>query len=244
MLAHRIIPTLLCSGTLLVKGQQFNAWRSVGAVVQAMRIHQARGVDEVLLMDVTASREQRGPSLELVSRLAEGAFFPLTVGGGVRSIEDARQLLRHGADKVAVGSRPDLIEALADTFGRQAVTAVLDVLEGEVWDHVTRRKGGDPVRRARELAEAGELVVQSVERDGTMTGYDIDLIRAIAEAVEIPVVASGGCGSYEDMHEALSAGADAVAAGAMFQFRDLTPRGAAHYLADRGWEVRDERRTG
>ena len=242
MLAHRIIPTLLCRGRALVKGQQFDSWRSCGVVQQAMKIHQVRGVDEVLLLDIDATKESRGPDLQMVRGITTGNFFPLTVGGGVKGAEDVRSLLRAGADKVAIGhavyENPAAVEALAKEFGSSTISVIINVKGGQVWSPGCKGKG-DPVIFAGllEMWGAGEVILQSVGRDGMLTGYDLEMINAVSQ-VRIPVVASGGCGVYDDMHEALDAGADAVAAGAMFQFTDATPKGAAQFLHGKGWEVR------
>lgn len=235
-LAHRIIPTVLCRGRELVKGAGFNSWRSVGIAAQAVRIHQARGVDELILLDIRATPEGRGPNLDLVRELADECFMPLSVGGGVRSVEDVRELLRAGADKVVIRSGgPALVEKAAAIVGCQAICAALDV---NGLGH--KPPGFDYVAAARRWADAGagEIMVTRMEREGRMCGYDLELIADVAAAVNIPVIAHGGCGTYEHMREALEAGAAAVAAGAMFQFTDQTPKGAARYLASRGIEVR------
>ncbi len=245
-LAHRIIPTILMSGRKLMKGTGFNSWRSVGLAAQAVRIHQARGVDELVMLDIDATREGRGPDLGLVEELSAELFAPLAVGGGIRSVAEVRALLRAGADKVVIGTAvtevPDLVRHCADAVGCQAIVVSVDVGYG---DSVMVRCGQegyahDPVYFAgwAERAGAGEILLQSIERDGTLKGYDLRLIRRVAGAVSIPVIASGGCSGYEDMKLALQAGASAVAAGALFQFTDHTPKGAAKYLASCGVEVR------
>lgn len=245
MLAKRIIPTLLCRGRTLVKGERFNSWRSVGMAAQAVRIHQARGVDELVLLDISATAEKRGPDLDLVRELSEKCFMPITVGGGVRTLTDVKALLHAGADKVAIGTAaiecPGLITEIASAVGRQAVVVSIDVKQGKA----TSRAGAVASQRdallhsiLSEKNGAGEILLQSVDRDGTMQGYDLGLIREISHAAHIPVIASGGCGTYEHMLEAIKAGADAVAAGAMFQFSDRTPRGAAEFLQSHGVEVR------
>jgi cyclase len=245
MLAHRIIPTMLCRGRQLVKGKQFNNWRSVGLVMQAVQIHAARGVDELCLLDVAATIEGRGPDLELVRELSDVLFAPFSVGGGIRSVDDVRALLRAGADKVVIGTGawecPGLIQDVAAIVGRQAVTVSVDVKHGYVWTRCgSLGLGLDPAAWAlsAEHHGAGEILLQSIERDGTGLGYDLELIRAVSPAVSIPVIASGGAGNYQHMLEAIQAGAPAVAAGALFQFEDATPRGAAQYLASKGIEVR------
>ena len=246
MLAKRVIPTLLVKGRQLFKGVGFRASeRSIGHAAQAVRVHGRRAVDELCLLDITATAEGRGPDLDLVTELSEELFIPLTVGGGVRSLHDIDALLRAGADKVAICTGayevPGLIEQAAERFGRQAVVGCVDAAEwlvyfrGGVMTHFS-----DPVICASDLERmgAGEILLQSIPRDGTLTGYDLDLIREVSAAVSIPVIASGGCGTYQHMLEAIQAGADAVAAGAMFQFTDATPKGAARFLKEHGICVR------
>lgn len=245
-LAHRVIPTILCRGRQMVKGVGFDAWRSVGLAAQAVRVHAMRGVDEVCLLDIGATREGRGADLALVEELSEVLFAPLSVGGGIRTLADVKALLRAGADKVVIGTAfVDLTEMkrIADTVGRQAVVASVDVRAGEVvWESgtISVSTQSEPVGYAKLCADvaAGEILLQCVERDGTMTGYDLPLIRRVARAVGVPVIASGGAGCYAHMQQALEAGASAVAAGAMFQFTDQTPRGAAEYLQANGIEAR------
>jgi cyclase len=248
MLSKRIIPTILCRGRQMVKGARFDSWRTVGLAAQAVRIHQMRGVDEIVLLDVAATAEGRGPDLDMVTELAEVCFMPLAVGGGVRTVDDARALLRAGADKVVIGTAavelPNLIMECRERIGSQAVVAAIDTIDdlGQVYI----RSGTMPVgglfaeQAAKNLAflGAGELLLTSIAREGTLKGYDLRMIRAVATAVDIPVIAHGGAGTYQDMLEAIEAGADAVAAGALFQFTDSTPQGAAAYLAERGIETR------
>lgn len=243
-LAARVIPSLLCRGDTLVKGRQFDSWRSVGHVLQAARVHAARGVDELVMLDIGATPEGRGPNLKLVGKLTEAFYTPITVGGGVRTVEDVRAVLNAGADKVAIGSavfHTTVVEETAKKFGSQAVVVAIDVRDGRVWSECGRNAWQMSPRsfaRTCEYCGAGEILLTSIEREGMMTGYDTDLINDVAAAVSIPVVAHGGAGTYEHLREALAAGASAVAAGAMFAFTDQTPRGAAQYLASRGVEVR------
>lgn len=270
MLAKRIIPTMLVRGRQLVKGQRFDAWRSIGHAAQAARVHAMRGVDELCILDIMATKEGRGPDLDLVSELAESVFIPITVGGGVRTVDDIARLLQAGADKVCIGTwaieEDGLMDAASDRFGAQALVLSIDYKRlaysccDDGHDTVMTRCGKQPWMsrvsgchdqgdltfeptlplKFAEAADgvAGEILLQSIDRDGTLTGYDLDLIRSVSDAVGIPVIASGGCGSPEHMHEALQAGADAVAAGAMFAFTDETPRSCAHYLQARGWPIR------
>lgn len=248
MLAKRIVPTLLVKGRQLFKGVSFNASeRSIGHAAQAVRVHGRRGVDELVLLDITATAEGRGPDLGLVKELSEELFIPLTVGGGVRSLQDIRDLLNAGADKVAICTGAfevnGLIEQAAARYGRQAIVCALEVTpSGQVsFRNGTMTPGrGRAVYWAKTLEDwgAGELLLTSVDRDGTMIGYDLDLIREVSAVTSIPVIASGGCGGYADMLAAIHAGADAVAAGAVFQFTDCTPRNAAKFLKDHGVCVR------
>lgn len=238
-LATRIIPTLLCRGRQLVKGKQFNAWRSVGVVAQAVRIYQERGVDELVLLDISATPEGRGPDLKLIDELTAGCFMPMTIGGGVRTMDDIKGLLRAGADKIVIRSAGiEFARAAAKITGRQAIVAALDVhgLHGEPWAN------GFDWRAAAQrwaMAGAGEILLTSIDREGMMQGYDLELIGAVSRAVDVPVIAHGGAGTYQHMLEAVRAGASAVAAGAMFQFTDATPAGAASYLAAHGVETRE-----
>jgi len=237
MLATRIIPTILMDKGQLVKGVGFKADRVVGNALQAARVHAMRGVDELVLLDVTATKEGREPDYEMVRKLSNGCFAPLTVGGGIKTEDHVRKLLRAGADKVCVKTSwlEDMysVKKLADQFGRQCITVSLDIRDsGYVRDYAHE------LAHAAEVTGAGEILLQSVERDGAMQGYDIDLIKVVSEAVSIPVIASGGCSGYEDMYNAIQAGASAVAAGALFQFTDNTPKGAAEYLSAKGVEVR------
>lgn len=237
MLATRIIPSLLVRGRELVKGERFNAWRSVGVAMQAALIHAARGVDELLILDIAATPEGRGPDLDFVRELTRQCFVPVTVGGGVRSVEDVRALLNAGADKVAIRTAamddPRIIRRCADKFGSQAIVVPMDIRCSS-----TSAASAAALAHSWEVQGAGEILLTAVEREGTMAGYDLELIREVSRAVSVPVIAHGGAGSYEHMAEAVRAGADAVAAGAMFQFTDATPKGAAQHLLRAGVEVR------
>jgi len=190
-----------------------------------------RGVDELCILDIGATPEGRGPDLDLVRELSEACFIPLTVGGGVRSVDDANNLLRAGADKVAVKTAYWIIPELSRKFGAQAVVAAVDY-------HAHDRDSAlrDVLNLA--LAGAGEVMLTAMDREGMLVGYDTELIRQVSDSVNIPVIAHGGCGTYDHMLQAVRAGASAVAAGAMFQFTDNTPAGAAEYLHDHGVEVR------
>lgn len=231
-LATRVIQSLLIRGDQAVHSERFNAWRSVGHPEQAMRVMNARSVDEVLVLDIGATLDGRGPNFKLIERLTECCFSPITVGGGVRSVEDVRDLLKSGADKVSIRTRTDVIFAAANKFGRQAIVVSMDVRADENPSMIAAHA------KINAALGAGEILLTSIERDGTMRGYDLELIREVSATVDVPVVANGGAGRYEHMAEAIKAGASAVCAGTMFRFTDATPKGAARYLAAHGIEAR------
>jgi imidazole glycerol-phosphate synthase subunit HisF len=239
MLAARIIPMMLCKGAMLVKGTRFNPWRICGSLENAVRVHATRGVDEMLLIDVTARDRGKLFDLEMLRRLTDNVFVPLTVGGGVAGVNDARDLLLHGADKVAIGPLGfAAIAPVAHQYGSQAVVAMVDYDDKFLVD-VGPHLGIPVLEYCQMVVEqgAGEIVLQSTSRDGTMDGYDLVTCRQVN--VPVPVIIAGGCASYNDMHLALDTGAIAgVAAGAMFQFTDRTPKGAAEWLQHAGFEVR------
>ena len=246
----RVIPCLDVANGRVVKGVNFVELRDAGDPVEQARAYDAAGADELCFLDITASHEARGTILDVVRRTAEVCFMPLTVGGGVRSVADARALLLAGADKVAVNSaaveRPEVVSEIADKFGSQCVVASVDarrVADGwEVFTHGGRRATGiDAVAHALRLAElgAGELLVTSMDRDGTKSGYDLDLIRTIADRVRVPVVASGGVGGLADLVAGISEGhASAVLAASIFHFGAASIADAHAALAAAGIPVR------
>jgi cyclase len=251
MLKTRIIPTLLFKGVGLVKGKAFDSGRRVGTALQSIRVYNLREVDELVFLDIAATPKGARPNFREIDELADNCFMPMTVGGGVKSIEDIRDLLAVGADKVAINTAavetPELIRDGAREFGAQCIVVSIDVTRAsdgapQVVTHCGKHATGrDPVEWAKQAASlgAGEILLTSVERDGTMTGYDVDLVREVAAAVDIPVIASGGCGSYQHMAEVLGQSrVSAVAAAAMFHFTEQTPREAKRYLAERGFRVR------
>jgi cyclase len=244
-LAKRVIPTVLNRGGNLVKGKCYLSDRVIGHSLQASRIFAMRGVDELILLDVSATPEGRAPDFKMVETLSDQCFMPLTVGGGIREMDHVKSLFDAGADKVAICTaaieNPRLVEKAATHYGSQAIVVAIDVKHARAWSNCgTVPTTLDPVTWAKSIERmgAGEILLNSIERDGTMQGYDVPLIRFISAAVSIPVIASGGAGSYEHMAEAIEAGASAVAAGAMFAFTNQTPRGAAQYLSQHGIEVR------
>ena len=245
MLAKRIIPTILVRGRTAVKGEQFDSWRSIGHAAQHARVHAMRGVDELMILDISATAEKRGPDLNMVRELSESCFMPITVGGGVRCLDDIDKLLRAGADKVAICTgahdNPQFIRQASAHFGRQAIVGVVEYRGMATTSNSgTRSHVGGPVLWANILVweGAGEILLNCVERDGTMAGMDLQVIEEAAATLDVPLIASGGAGNYAHMHDAFLAGADAVAAGAMFAFTDQTPGEAAVHLHKHGMEMR------
>ncbi|GIK39315.1 MAG: imidazole glycerol phosphate synthase subunit HisF [Chloroflexota bacterium] len=251
MLKIRVMPTLLFKDVGLVKGISFESWRRVGSAMQAIKVYNMREVDELVFLDITATRDNRPPDYETVDELADECFMPMTVGGGVKTLEHVRHLLQVGADKIAINTaaveKPELIRQAADQFGSQCVVVSIDARRHphgnyEVYTHAgTLATGKDPVALAQEVEAlgAGEILLTSVGRDGTMTGYDIELTRRVCEAVSVPVIASGGASNYQDMVQVLREGkASAVAAASIFHFTQQTPLEAKHYLHEQGFRVR------
>lgn len=250
MLKVRIIPTLLWKGVGLVKGVGFDSWRRVGPVLPAIKVYNTRDVDELVLVDITANTSGEPPDIESVTDFADECFVPFTVGGGVRDTAQMQQLLRAGADKVCLNTaaceNPALIAEAARRFGAQCVVVSIDARRsGDAWECFThsgtRATGLGPAAWAREAVDrgAGEILITSIDRDGTMQGYDLALVEQVVRAVNVPVVASGGAGNYEHMRQAVQdAGASAVAAASMFHFTEQTPAGAKAALAAAGVAVR------
>jgi cyclase len=252
MLKTRIIPTLLWKDVGLVKGIGFDSWRRVGTVLPAIKVYNTREVDELILMDIMATAEQRDPDYESIREFCAESFVPLTFGGGVRNLGQIRELLRSGADKVSINTaayeNPALIGDAAKRYGSQCVVVSIDARKtGKDQYECFSYSGARPTEKkpdewAREVESlgAGEILITSIERDGTMEGYDLNLIRRVAEAVTIPVIASGGAGNYPHMLAALQQGkASAVAAASIFHFTQQTPREAKQFLARDGIRVRN-----
>ena len=251
-LAVRVIPCLDVDNGRVVKGINFRELRDAGDPVELAKVYDAEGADELTFLDISASHEDRATTLEIVSQTAEQVFIPLTVGGGIRSVEDVDRLLRAGADKIAVNtaaiSRPELIAEIADRFGNQVLVLSVDArrAEGtdsgfEVTTHGGRRSAGlDAVewtRRATELG-AGEILLNAMDADGTEDGFDLELIRLVRREVTIPVIASGGAGKVEHFPPAVEAGADAVLAATVFHFGTLRVGEVKQALAEAGYPVR------
>jgi len=264
VLAKRIIPCLDVKEGRVVKGVGFVNLRDAGDPVEAARAYDAEGADELCYLDIMASHEERKIFLDVVSRTAEQVFMPLTVGGGVQTLDDIRDLLRAGADKVSINTaavaNPEFVRQAAERFGTQCIVVAIDAKRAEIdakragvdakragggWEvytHGGRRPTGlAAVEWARRMASfgAGEILLTSMDQDGTKAGYDLALTAAVSEAVEIPVIASGGAGTLEHLYEGFAVGrADAVLAASIFHYRQFTIREAKDYLRARGIPVR------
>lgn len=255
MLTKRIIPCLDVKDGRVVKGVNFVELKDAGDPVECAVAYNAAGADELVFLDITASYENRGIIIDVVRRTAEKIFMPLTVGGGIRTVEDIRNLLKAGADKVSINTQavlnPELVKEASYRFGSQCIVVAIDAkrkyendrLTFEVFTHGGRKSTGiDAIEWAKKVEElgAGEILLTSMDRDGTKIGYDIELTKAIAEAVNIPVIASGGAGELVHFYEAIKYGlADAVLAASLFHYGILTIGETKKYLAEKGIRVRD-----
>ncbi|HEY5704319.1 MAG TPA: imidazole glycerol phosphate synthase subunit HisF [Terrimicrobiaceae bacterium] len=251
MLAKRIIPCLDVTGGRVVKGTKFLDLRDAGDPVECAKLYDAQGADELVFLDITASSDDRATMVDVVARTAEQCFMPLTVGGGIRVVEDFRAMLLAGADKVSVNTaaikNPELVSGAANNFGSQCVVVAIDAKHDvpgkwRVYTHGGRNPTAlDAVDWAREVARlgAGEILLTSMDADGTCGGYDLDLTSAVSAAVDIPVIASGGAGELDHLAEVLARGnADAVLAASIFHFGTYTIAQAKEFLAQRGIAVR------
>ena len=245
MVKKRVIPCLDVAAGRVVKGIRFEGLRDVGDPIELAARYSELGADELVFLDISASIEGRGPILSLVERAAEELTIPFTVGGGVSGLEDARALLRTGADKVAINraafDSPEILAALAAEFGSQAVVCAVDARGGEVVTHGGRNpRGRDAVDWAREAAErgAGEILLTSIDADGTRAGYDLLLTRAVADAVEVPVVASGGAGDAIHLADAFEVGAEAALIASIVHERPERLPELKAELRELGWNVR------
>lgn len=251
MLKHRILPLVLLTGYNVVKSVKFSTYRTLGNPITICRIYESRGVDELVLLDIRATVEWRGPNLDIIRDVSGECFMPLTIGGGITDVEQVRMILRAGADKVAVNSsaveNPQLVADIAREFGSQCCVVSIDAKEigegrYEVYTHGGKRSTGkslvDWVREVEALG-AGEILLNSIDRDGTMQGYDIELIKSVTDVVSIPVIAAGGAGQPEHFSEAfLEAHVSAVAAASIFHFTSVTPMEVKKELDARGIAVR------
>lgn len=234
---------------MVLKGVNFMGLRGVGDPVEMAVAYEEEGADEIAILDITATLEDRGTFVETVRRVAEAVTIPVLVGGGVKTLDDAEALFKAGADKVSINTaavkNPGLIREMAEVFGSQSTVVAIDAKRVggryEVYVRGGREPTGlDAVEWAKKAVElgAGEILLTSIDRDGTKLGYDTELITRVAQAVDVPVIASGGAGALEHFYEAVKAGADAVLAASLFHFRQLTIRQVKQYLRGRGAEVR------
>ncbi|HEX3221354.1 MAG TPA: imidazole glycerol phosphate synthase subunit HisF [Nocardioides sp.] len=251
-LAVRVIPCLDVDAGRVVKGVNFDNLRDAGDPVELARRYDAEGADELTFLDISASHEGRATTMEIVSRTAEQVFIPLTVGGGVSSVDDVDRLLRAGADKVAVNTaairRPGLVAEIADRFGSQVLVLSVDARRAtgtesgfEVTTHGGRQSAGlDAIAWAARAADlgAGEILLNAMDADGTQAGFDLDLVRLVRSAVSVPLIASGGAGSAADFPPAVEAGADAVLAATVFHFGTVSISEVKSALAESGHPVR------
>jgi cyclase len=255
MLAKRIIPCLDVTGGRVVKGVNFVSLQDAGDPVEIARRYDGEGADELTFLDITASSDQRDIILHVIEAVAEQVFIPLTVGGGVRRVEDVRRLLNAGADKISINTAavqdPALIAAASGRYGAQCIVVAIDARRRvaddaaagwEVYTHGGRAPTGqDAIAWARRVAElgAGEILLTSMDRDGTRRGFDLELTRAVVDAVPIPVIASGGVGTLQHLADGVTiGGADAVLAASIFHYGEFTVRAAKEYMAARGVRMR------
>ncbi len=252
MLAKRIIPCLDVKDGRVVKGINFLNLRDAGDPVEQAKVYDQEGADELVFLDITASHEGRGLMLDIARRVAESVFIPFTVGGGIRTVEDIHTIISTGADKVSINTaavrNPPVITKGAKAFGSQAIVVAIDArrrLEGDGWEITThggrQRTGLDAVKWAKEAQErgAGEILLTSMDADGVKTGYDIELTKAISDAVSVPVIASGGAGTLEHFSDALTdGGASAALAASLFHFRELSIQEVKDYLGEQDIPVR------
>jgi cyclase len=251
MLKVRVIPCLDVKDGRVVKGVNFEGLRDAGDPVEQAIIYDKAGADELCFLDITASHENRGTLLDVVRRTAEVCFMPLTVGGGVRTLEDIRALLLAGADKVSINtaavSHPEFVKEAAEKFGSQCIVAAIDAKKGEkgnyeIFTHGGRKATGiDAVEHAKKLVGfgAGEILLTSMDRDGVKSGYDLELTRAVSDAVAVPVIASGGVGNVQDLVDGVTLGhASAVLAASIFHFGEVTIAEAKSALAKAGLPTR------
>jgi len=250
MLKTRIIPTVLFKNGIVVKTKKFSEHRNIGSCINTVRVYNAREVDELIFIDTDATKEMRGLPIAIVREVLDECFMPLTVGGGVKTTEDINALLKIGADKVSINSeavkRPDFISEAAKVFGSQSIVISIDAKRNggsyEVFtESATKPSGMDPVFWAKKCEKlgAGEILINSIDHDGMMDGFDIELIKQVSDAVNIPVIACGGAGNLDDFTKAIKEGhASAVSASSIFLFTQTTPENVKMHMAKSGINVR------
>ena len=250
MLKTRVIPTLLWKDHGLVKGKSFDSWRRVGTVLPAIKVYNKRDVDELILVDITATIENRDFNYDEIEEFTSESFVPLTIGGGIKNVDQIRKLLLAGADKVCINTsaylNPEVVEKASNIFGAQCVVVSIDAKKTSSGffecysDSGTKPTGKNLAQHCREVESlgAGEILITSIPHDGIMEGFDYEMIKLASNSVSIPVIASGGAGNYQHVLEAINSGADAVAAASIFHFTEQTPREVKKYLNANGIPVR------
>jgi cyclase len=237
MLATRLIPSLLLKHDRLVKSIQFEEYRNIGNPINMVRVYNARDVDELIILDIEA--KTKGVNYQLIQKMADECFIPLCIGGGIKTLDDVTHIIQHGADKISINSmaikNPKFITEIAEHFGCQAVVISIDVKDNKVYP--TEQ---DPVEFAQEVEslKAGEIFLTSINHDGMMNGYDLNLINKISKSVNIPVICSGGAGKLSDFVDGINAGADAISAASIFHFTSTTPREVKQCMKDNGINMR------
>lgn len=252
MLKTRVIPTLLWKDLSLVKGVSFNSWRRVGSVLPAIKIYNSRDVDELMLLDITATLNNREPDENSIKSFASECFVPFTVGGGIKKLSQIEYLLNSGADKVSINSQaysdPSIIKYASEYFGSQCIVSSIDFKKIDENKYFCFSNSGtlntlkDPVQWAKQMEElgCGEILLTSIDLDGSQKGYELDMIRKVSEAVSVPVIASGGAGNYDHLISAvIDGGASAVAAASIFHFTSQTPAKAKEAMKEKNIAVRD-----
>lgn len=249
MLKTRIIPTLLWKNHSLVKSKTYTNWRNVGHLVPAVKVYNARNVDEIIFLNITSPGSDNMPDLNLVEDVAKHCFVPLTIGGNIKNIYDVQNIIERGADKISLNSilknNINIIKEISKNFGSQSVVVSIDLkkVDGKYYCFFNGGKKKlntnifDYIKKIQDLG-AGEILLNSIDNDGKMLGYDLCIIEKISKIISIPLIASGGAGKYEHMYEAISAGASAVSAASIFHFTELTPDEAKKYLKKKGVLVR------
>ena len=244
----RIIPTLLTDGLTIVKGKEFNSWRSVGSTQAAARLFSYRDVDELMLLDVMATKQNRSIEIRLIEEFSEILSIPFAVGGGLKDIDTARKVLRSGAEKIVVGTaaylNPNFVSELASEFGSQSIVVALDVVQNNPFQ-IAIKSGSEIINVELESLitsfskiGVGEILIQSKQHDGKMKGMNLSAIKIISNLTDLPLIASSGAGTKEDFYEAVDCGASAVAAGALFQFTEITPKSIRSFLQTKNVQVR------
>lgn len=248
MLKHRVIPCVLLKDWQLVKSIQFDSFRTIGHPITTVRIYNARNVDELIVLDIDASLKDEPINTEIITDMANECFMPLTIGGGIKTIDDVRAVLNAGADKVSINSeaikRPSFIKEIASIFGSQCVVCSIDIKKIDGNYKIFSKKDGlldiDPLTLAKEYERqgAGEILLTSINQEGTTKGYDIELLKLFSGTVNIPIIINGGMGKPEDAVKAIQNGADAVAAAYIFHFTQYTPQMIKENILKQGFEVR------